>query len=368
MVKIPDFVQHLPTYQPGITPAELKTKYGLERVAPLASNENTLGASPKAVEAIRDAAKQLQWYPDGACREVRQRLAEHVGVDAQNIAVGNGSEGVMSYVFKGLFDRGDELLTADCTFVAVFIWSAANNITLKKVPLNDDYQFDLDRMLDSITDSTRAIYLANPNNPTGTMISSTDMETFIEQVPERCLVIVDEAYYEFASELSQNYADTLKWKYDNVITLRTFSKAYGMAGMRFGYGLGAEPLIRALNKMKLTFEPSGIAQAAGKAALDDTEFLQRTLDNNHRGLQAWYRVLDDLSLNYVPSYGNFFMIDLETEDEVNRVHDALLKHGVMTRSLRAYGMPHGLRITVGTEADNIQAMDALKGSFTVNPF
>lgn len=352
MIKVPEHIKQLKSYKAGISAGELKKKYGLNKVARLDSNENTAQASPRAIQAMKQATADARWYPDGACTEIRRKISEHIGVDTKNVVVGNGSESVLSYIFNAFFNPGDELLTSNGTFVATYIWAAANNIKVWKTALTQNYSFDLVSIFQNITSSVKAIYLANPNNPTGSMFTESEFMAVMNRVPDDILIIVDEAYHEYALKLSDEYPNTALMNFPNVITLRTFSKAYGLAGVRIGYGIADEILIESLMKMKLTFEPSVIAQAAGIGALDDQEFVDRVVQRNKIELQKYYQLFDDLELNYPKSYGNFVMIDLGMEQNVQHVHQQLLKRGVMTRPLAAYGLPKGLRVTVGRPWEN----------------
>lgn len=360
MIAIPEHIRTLHSYKAGITAGDLKEKYGLKRVARLASNENSGGPSPKAVAAIRETASRTHWYPDGSCTEVREKIAAYAGVSAERVVVGNGSEGVISYIFDALFEEGDELLTSEGTFVAVYIWAQAHDIPVTKVPLTTEYRFDLEALAEQIDDRTKAIYLANPNNPTGTICTKSELESFLGEVPEDVLVIVDEAYFEYARILSTQYPDSAVLKRSNVITLRTFSKAFGLAGMRFGYGIGDPEIIRQLMKVKLTFEPSAVAQAAGIGALDDQDFLDKTTAINAEEILRYYELFDRSDWTYASSFGNFVMLDLKKEEKVKSVHQQLLKKGVMTRPLGGFGLPHCLRITVGQPDENTMCLNALK--------
>lgn len=352
MIEVPEHIKQLKRYKPGVSAGELKKKYGLDRVARLNSNENTSEASPRAIQSIKKATAEARWYPDGACIDIREKIAKHIGVDTKNVIVGNGSEGVISYIFNAFFAPGDELLTSNGTFVATYIWAAANNIKVWKTPLTKNHAFDLVSIFQNITSSIKAIYLANPNNPTGSMFTESEFMAFMNRVPDDILIIVDEAYHEYALKLSDEYPNTALMNFSNVITLRTFSKAYGLAGVRIGYGIAGDSLIESLMKTKLTFEPSVIAQRAGIGALDDQDFVKNVVQRNKIELQKYYRFFDDLELNYPQSYGNFVMMDLGTERNVQHVYQELLKRGVMTRPLTAYGIPNGLRVTVGRPWEN----------------
>jgi histidinol-phosphate aminotransferase len=360
MIEVPDNILHLASYKPGKSVEDIKKEYGLSKVAQLSSNENTFGPSPKAVKTIMEAIESMNWYPDASCTDLREQIASKFYVSEKQVIVGNGSEGVLSYIFKAFFENGKELLTSEGTFVAVYIWAKANNIPCKKIKLKEDYSFDLDTLVNNISDKTKAIYLANPNNPTGTLFKHSELMNFLAKVPDDILVIVDEAYYEFASVLSETYPDTLASGKSNVIVLRTFSKAYGLAGVRIGYGLASEELITQLMKVKLTFEPSLLAQAGGIGAIQDDEYLDKIINNNIKGLNYFYEAFEALNLHYIKSYANFVMIALASEERVNYIHQKLMEKGILVRPLKGFGLPHCMRITVGQPDENEMFVNALK--------
>lgn len=359
MVKIPQNIEDLKSYKPGKPIDQIIEEYGLTETAILWNNENNFGPSPKAMEHLTNSISNSHLYPDPACLELRGLIADKNGVNIENVAVGNGSESIFNNLFNSFFESGDELLTCEGTFVAVYIWAQANKVKVKTVPLTDTYNFDLDALIDNIDDKTKAIYLSNPNNPTGAMISGNELVKFIEKVPSHVIVIVDEAYYEYAVDLSSDYPDSTQMRYDNVLTLRTFSKAYGIAAIRIGYAIASERMIEALMKVKLTFEPSNVAQAAGIGAIQDTDYLKKTVENNTHELHYYYRELHKLGYKYIPSYANFIMLDLESPERVNVLFEELMKRGVFVRPLRAFGLPHCLRITVGLPTENRLCLKAL---------
>ena len=242
----------------------------------------------------------------------------------------------------------------------MYVLAQAYNVPCKKVAITADYKFDLDAIAKAVTDNTKAIYLANPNNPTGTIFTKQELENFMAKIPKHILVLIDEAYYEFANEVSPEYPVGTDYMYENAIVLRTFSKAYGLAGIRFGYGVASETLISALMKVKLPFEPSLVAQAAGIGAIDDDAFLRKTLDNYTVGLEYFYTEFDKLGLTYFKSSANFVMIDFGSAEKVNELNSKLLERGVIVRPLTAFGLPHCIRITVGTPEENKMCIETLK--------
>lgn len=352
MIRIPDNIEQLRGYTPGKPIAEIIAEYDLKETAVLWNNENNLGPSPKSMEKVQEVLSGSHLYPDPACLELREGISKLVGQPVKNIIVGNGSEGILANIYRTFFGPGDELLTSAGSFVAVYIWASACGIPTIKVPQASGYAFDLDAILDRVTDRTKMVYLANPNNPTGAMIEEAELLRFIDAIPPEVLVVVDEAYYEFAKDLNPDFPDSTQFNRPNVLTLRTFSKTYGIAGIRIGYGVGPASVIEPLMKVKLTFAPSNVAQAAGIGALEDTEYLAQSLKNNRDGVHLFYEAFDRLGLNYIPSYGNFVMLDLGDADRVQELFQKLMKQGVFVRPLQAFGLPHCLRITVGTPSEN----------------
>ena len=277
MTLVPPYIQKLVPYQPGRTADEIRREFGVARVVKLASNENPVGPSPMAIARLQTVLSSAHLYPDGGYK-LRSVLAERYMVKRDNVVVGSGSEAIMSNIIRAFLLDDEEVLTAEGTFIGFYVLARSRGVTLRTVPLKD-YRFDLAAMAEAITAKTKIIYLANPNNPTGTTFSIAEFETFMQRVPERVLVILDEAYFEYAGENPQ-YPDSMKYRLDNVITLRTFSKCYGLAGLRIGYGFAHEELCNNVRKVKLPFEPSVAAEAAGLGALDDAEFLAQTLEIN----------------------------------------------------------------------------------------
>lgn len=351
-VKVPQHIQDLKSYNPGKTVSELVKQYNLGEIAVLWNNENNFGTSPKAVEAMQAVLKDSYLYPDPLSMKLREKIARQIGKNSQNIVVGNGSEGLLMNIFKAFCKDDDQILTSEGTFVITYVWSQINDLDCKKVPMTLDYRYDAEGIVNAVDDNTKIVYLANSNNPTGSMITKAELRFIMENVPPHVLVIADEAYFEYSVVLSDEFADSTKFDYPNLITLRTFSKAYGIAGVRVGYAIGDEKIISTLLKVKLTFEPSNVAQAAGIGALKDDEFLQKTVGNNSKGLAFLYQNLDRLGVKYIPSYANFVMIDFEDEKKASRITQNLLERGVFVRLLPAFRLPHCIRVSVGLPEEN----------------
>ncbi len=355
---IPEYIQRLEPYVAGKPIWEVQQEFGLEEVVKLASNENSLGPSPRAIQALQDSLAEIHRYPDTGGLRLRGALAELYRLKIENVILGSGSEGIMSYIMRTFLDSEDEVLTADATFVGFLVMAKARAMRPVTVPLKD-YRFDLEALADRISDKTKIVYLCNPNNPTGTFFTRSEFDRFLARLPERVLVILDEAYYEFATDIPE-FPDSMKYRHDQVITLRTFSKAYGLAGVRIGYGFAHDFLIRNLHKIKLPFEPGIPAQAAGLGALEDRDFLARTQEMNRQGLHFFYESFDRLGLDYRPSAANFVLGILDSASQVQALYSQMLHRGVIVRPLERFGLPHCIRITVGTRQENQRCVEVLE--------
>lgn len=358
MPLVPKHIETLEPYQPGKSIAELQQQLGLKRVVKLASNENPLGASPKAVQAMIAALAEIHRYPNPASLDLRQALARRFDVKIDNVITGHGSEGIMSVILRTFMLDDEEALTSEGTFIGFRVLAQSRGIRLRTVPLKD-YRLDLDAIADQINSQTKIIYLANPNNPTGTIFTVREFLNFIKKVPPHVLIICDEAYFEFA-QYDPIYPDSMKYRLDNVITLRTFSKAHGLAGIRIGYGFAHDHLINNLMKVKLPFEPSIPAQAAGLAALEDQEFVEQYIKLSRQGLEFFYDLFERLGIPFIKSHANFVTIILESEARVAALNEKLLCCGVIVRPLKAFGLPNCIRITTGLEQENRFFARALK--------
>ncbi|MBI4533474.1 MAG: histidinol-phosphate transaminase [Candidatus Melainabacteria bacterium] len=354
---VPAHIQSLTPYLPGRPPWQLQKELGIDHFINLASNENPLGPPESALRAMTRAFPEVNRYPESGGLLLRESLAEHYRVKLNNVVIGSGSESIMANIIRAFLHGDDEVLTSEGTFIGLYVLVHAHGVALKMVPLKN-YRFDLEAMACAITDKTKIIYLCNPNNPTGTIFTREEFDAFIAKVPEHVLVILDEAYHEFTMGLPE-FPDSMSYRYDNVLTLRTFSKVYGMAGLRLGYGLGHDYLIGFVNRIKLPFEPNSLAQAAGLAALADTDFLERSLKNNLIGRSMLADEFSRLGLRYVPSHTNFIMVDFGSKQKVAALHQELLKQGIAIRPLHAFGLPHCLRVTVGLPAENEALINAM---------
>jgi histidinol-phosphate aminotransferase len=337
-------------YQPGKPISAVKRELGLERVIKLASNENPFGPSPKAVAAMRTALDELNLYPDGAAFELRSTLSSRFGVPMDQIIVGNGSEELIANVALALIESpNDEILTGEFSFPRYDAAADLAPCRLHKIPLAEGWRFDLPAIANAVTDDTKIIYVANPNNPTGTMVSRSELEAFLSAVPDSVLVVMDEAYFEFARH-RDDYPDGREYVLSgrNVVSLRTFSKAHGLAGVRVGYGFVPKYLAHAIDRVRAPFDLNSLAQVAGVAALDDEEHVGKTLANNADGLGALRKAFEALGCSVTDSCTNFHFVDLGRP--AGPVFEALLRKGYIVRPIG--GAPNHLRVTVGTAEEN----------------
>lgn len=347
---VPKNIEQLNRYIAGKTIAEVQEAYNPDKIAKLASNENRLGCSPKVKSAILDAYQEIQDYPDPIARKLRAAIAEQNNVKDENVILTSGSESLISMLCRTFFLNKQNAITAEATFVGFFVQAGVRGIHLKKIPMTKDYRYDVKAIVNAIDDQTKMIYIANPNNPTGTYINKDEYEWLMEQVPNHILVIADEAYYEFAQDV-EDYPKALEYGHDNVIVMRTFSKAYGLAGFRVGYGIANEEIISNLLKTKLTFEPTTLGQAAALAAFGDNEFLQKSIDVVNKGKERLYRFFDEHNVEYKKSISNSVMMIHASEQDAIDFTQKMLELGVILRRINAFGLPKCVRITIGIEEE-----------------
>jgi len=339
------------TYVPGKPIEDVKRELGIDDVIKLASNENPYGVSPKALTAMQEALTHVNLYPDGASYKLRTALAEHFGLEIDQVAVGSGADDLILEISMAYLDQGDEVIGSRSSFPVYDVYSHVMRATQVKTPLAPGYRVDLAAMISAITDRTKLIYVCNPNNPTGTIVTGPELDSFVREVPEHVLVVLDEAYIEMVDD--DAFPDSFSYLHEgrrNIIVLRTFSKAYGLAGIRVGYGFGHVDAIAPLRKVKPAFNVSVPAQAAGIAALQDTEFLERSVDMNRIGRHYFYREFTRLGLEYAESHTNFVLVRIGPNADA--VQQALLHRGVIVRPCRIYDLPELLRISIGTEKEN----------------
>jgi len=348
-------IVHLPVYQPGKPVEDVKRELGLTEVIKLASNENPFGCSPKAKEAIARELENISIYPDGAAVELTNALAKHHGVNPDQIIFGAGSDEIILMISRAFLVPGDETIMADQTFPQYKHNVQIENATIVEVPLKDGTH-DLPAMLERVNDKTKVVWVCNPNNPTGTINTADEVEKFLSRVPASVLVVLDEAYCEYIDDPS--FPDGLKLlqKYPNVVLLRTFSKIYGLASLRIGYGIGRADVIRSINQVREPFNTSRIGQAAALASLQDEEFIAFCREENKKGLAFLNRAFKELGLEAFPAYGNFVMVDVKRSGQ--EVFEALLRKGVIVRAGHKH-YPTSIRITVGSQEQNEKVVAAL---------
>ncbi len=357
----PAYVRSIAPYQPGKPISELAREMGLDeaKIVKLASNENPRGIGPRTRAAIESTLRDLARYPDGSGFELRQALSRRYGVEQSSIVLGNGSNDVLELVSLAFLGPGRSAVFSQHCFAVYPLATQARGARSIAVPAKD-YGHDLDAMAAAIEADTQVVWIANPNNPTGTIVSPERLEAFVRRVPERVLVVIDEAYNEYLQ--ADLRADTVKWlrRHANLVVTRTFSKAYGLAGLRVGYALAHASVADLMNRVRQPFNVNSIALAAAAAALDDMEFVARSYAENLQGLRQIEQGAKQLGLQWIPSYGNFITIQVGRAADI---YKRLLKRGVIVRPVGGgYQLPEHLRVTVGTEAENERFLAALAAS------
>lgn len=344
-------VRVLSPYLPGKPISELQRELGLTRIIKLASNENPLGPSPKALEAVRDALPELHLYPDGNGFDLKTGLAASLGVDTAQITLGNGSNDVLEIIARTFLAEGQEAIFSEYAFAVYGIVTQATGARAKIAKAHDGsrgpcYGHDLDAMSRELTGNTRVVFIANPNNPTGTYVDGASLHSFLKKLPAHVVAVLDEAYVEYISR--DDYPDCIKWldEFPNLIVTRTFSKAYGLAGLRVGYAVSGTALAGLLNRVRQPFNVNSLALIAATAALEDQYHLHRSVYLNRDGLLQLESSLKERNLDYIPSVGNFISIDFKRP--AAPIYEALLREGIIVRPIANYGMPNHLRVTIGT--------------------
>lgn len=363
-----DYVQAISPYIGGKPIAEVARQFGLqpERIVKLASNENPLGMSPKARDAVTAAMSDSTRYPDNDGYALKQALAQKLGVPAAWITLGHGSSDLLEMAARALLTDADAGMYSRYSFIVYTQAVQGVGATHQVVP-DRDFGHDLPAMLAAITPQTKLIFVANPNNPTGTFLRAGELHDFLRQVPAHIAVVLDEAYVEYIEPgLRYNSMDWVR-EFPNLIASRTFSKAYGLAGLRVGYGVSQPPLTDVLNRVRSAFNTSTLGQAAALAALDDQDFIDQAYAVNRAGHAQLAAAFDALALRYIPSQGNFILVKVGEDNGAGaRVNLALLQRGVIARPVDNYGLPQWLRISIGTEAENAACIAALRAHFSGN--
>ena len=356
-IRVPENIRAIKPYVPGKPMEELERELGIARSIKLASNENPLGPSPMALDALRDALSQLHRYPDGSGHTLVQALAQHLGCPAEAIVIGNGSDDIIALLAHTLLRPGERAVMPQPSFLMYEIAVRTVGAEPVFVPLQD-LAIDLEGMRRAVDADTRLVFLCNPNNPTGTTIARSDFVRFIEALPPEVVVVVDEAYIEFVRDPDCLQSRTY-WGNDHpVVTLRTFSKLYGLAGLRVGYGVMPAELAGYLNRIRQPFNVNSLAQIAARAALRDRDFVERTLSVVHDGLDFLCQALTEMGVRFFPTQSNFFLIDVEQDAEA--LFHAMLRQGVIVRSMKSYGYSRYIRVNVGTAEENERFLKALR--------
>lgn len=349
-------VSQLTPYQPGKPIAELERELGITSSIKLASNENPLGTSPKALQAIQHALAESHFYPDGACYDLKQALAKYLNVDTKQLTIGNGSENILEMIGKAFLNEQSSAVISEYAFLTIPLIIKSFGAKVIAAPA-DQWGHNVDNMLNAIDETTRVIFLVNPNNPTGTYTNNTDFTRFLNAVPAHIIVVLDEAYCEYID--AEDYPDAMQFlpHHPNLIISRTFSKVYGLAGLRVGYAISSTEMADILNRARMPFNVNMLAYQAAIAALADQEHVKKTVALNRSGMQQMLSGLQKLGLNYIPSVGNFVTIDVK---DGTAVYDQLLHEGVIVRALKAYNMPKHIRVTIGTPEQNARFLTSIE--------
>ncbi len=342
---------------PGKPIEELERELGIRDIIKLASNENPLGMSDKAISAVAQACAEGCRYPDGSGMRLKQKLAEKLSVGIEQITLGNGSNDVLELVARAFVAPDSEVIYSQHAFAVYPIVTQAIGATGVAVPARN-WGHDLEAMAAAVTERTKVIFLANPNNPTGTWFNRDSLQTFLAKVPENVVVVLDEAYTEYVDDPDFPDGVELLGEFANLIVTRTFSKAYGLASLRVGYGLSSPQIADLLNRVRQPFNVNSFALAAATAVLDDKDYLLRSIEANNAGMQQFISGFQALGLDYIPSAGNFISVDMGTE--ALPIYTKLLHKGVIVRPVANYQMSRHLRISIGTEAENAQCLRALE--------
>jgi histidinol-phosphate aminotransferase len=354
---IPDYIKKLTPYPPGKPIEELEREYGITNSIKLASNENPLGPSPRAMEAVRKKIDSIHRYPDGSCFYLKQRLGEYHRLSTDHFIVGNGSNELIEFLIRALIRPGDEVVMGDPSFIIYRLINQAAGGVNVIVPLKD-WEFDLDEMKARITKKTKLVFIDNPNNPVGINVKESDFARFMDGIGEDVVIVLDEAYKEFMND--EGSADFSKYMNGKtpIISLRTFSKTYGLSGLRVGYGVARPEIISVLEKVRQPFNVNSLAQAAAEAALEDEEFLKRTLEVTKEGFDYLYGEFSKMGLFAIESHTNFILVDVKKP--AGEVFEKLLHEGVIARSMAGYGLKTHIRVTAGLPEENRRFISALK--------
>ena len=350
-------IQKLKPYQPGKPIEELERELGIEGAIKLASNENPLGAPPKARDALALAVSNAHLYPDASAHRLRERLSAHLGVPMDEIVHGNGSNELLTLLVRTFCSPGDHCVIHERSFIAYRVIMGAENVEWTEAELGEDFEPRIDTLLEAVRPETRILFLANPNNPTGTHVSATELERLLREVPEDVIVVLDEAYHEYVTAEDYASALTMRNLRERLVVLRTFSKAWGLAAARVGYGVSTPEIIDYINRVREPFDVNLLGQEAARAALDDARHIERSIEVNEEGRAVLADGLSSLGLRWIPSHTNFLLV--QSPFDGVELYEALLRKGVIVRPLVPYGLLEYVRISIGTPTECERAIRAL---------
>ena len=356
---VAEYIQSCATYQPGKPIEELERELGIHDIVKMASNENPLGPSPKALAAIQRACADLHLYPDATHYRLREAIAARNGVDIEEVFIGNGSEEIFSLLIRTFCKPGDTTVSCGAAFLAYRVCSQVHGVTYKEPQLNKDPHVELDEILKMIDEKTRIVFLPNPNNPTGTYLPRALMKKVLDELKSRNIVVLlDYAYKEYAR--ATDLPDPMEFyrEYPNLIVTRTFSKIYGLGGLRVGYAFAHPDLLLSMRKVKMPFNVSSLGMAGALAALEDDTHVKRSIEVNLEGLDFLHKELSAMNLDIWPTQGNFYLVKMPKD--AKRIYEEMLKVGVILRPVAGYGLKEHLRITVGTKSQNLRLIQSLK--------
>ena len=352
-IEVPNYISEINPYQGGKPIKEVAREIGIpeDKIIKLASNENPMGISPFAMQSINDALSEIERYPDGNSYYLKKELCNEFLITPEQIIIGNGSNDILELAARTFVTKGDQILFSEHAFAVYKIVSQAVGAEGVEAP-SDNYSHNLDAFLALISDKTKLIFIANPNNPTGTLINKKILKDFLDNVPESIVVVLDEAYDEYLSENLKSNSFGWLSSYKNLIISRSFSKAYGLAGLRIGYGVSSPELIELMNRVRQPFNVNHLAQIAATASLNDKKFIEESRSINNSGMKQLTDAFNLLNLEFIPSYGNFVSFKLEDEKTAMMYYHHLLNNGVIVRPIANYGLPEFLRVSVGLKHEN----------------
>ncbi len=360
--KVAPYIQSCIPYPPGKPIEELERELGIKDIIKLASNENPLGASPKAVKAIESALGDLRLYPDANHFYLRQKLAAHVGVDAEEIIIGNGSNEIIDFIIRSFCAPGDNVVSCGAAFVAYRVCAQVHGVEYREPPLDNDLMAELDAIVKLCDEKTRIVFLPNPNNPTGTYVRRDVLRGILQTLQEKnVLVLLDYAYWEYVTADDLPDPMEIYREFSNVVITRTFSKIYGLAGLRVGYGIAHPEILSPMKKVKMPFNVSSLSLAAAQAAIDDVSHVKRSFEINAEGKDYLEKEFKRMGLEYFSSQANFLLVKFP-KNNPKELYESMLRAGVILRPVAGYGLREHLRISIGTMAENRRLIQSL-GNF-----